>query len=950
MKIKKIIYYIIILIIILVPKTFFAHEAVSGSNAYSGSCFSKFDWCYSAEGIRISLYKYNGSSLTFYKSIDYETTLGSINGQVANASVMAGKVAYQKKKASIKWDKSKLKVSSDEKFTCFFGSPKCKGFKDGAKSEIISYFKLNSKKSSSIIKKVNSIFDSKLSDTDIEKIYITVEPTFLIFSNSYKVSFYGTIYELLNISYTKNGASVYGIDSQLYYGMPRSIVASKPSAKDKNNFVSYDDDALVQVLSKEVISEEKVEWTNKNGFNYDSYRNKNKKIILSNVGYGIGVFWLGEYGESPTCKKKCSGKSGDSLLECAENYCADSKNSTKKEACIESCGYKKPESYKCDSSSKTTASSSTCQATVKKSKTTCSTSGYTKTVCTETTTVKYPSISNLALSKKMSYTLTTSGSKNCTIYFNYNLFKFNYATQTGSSGRTTLLNKLTYATSKSSYEYEWNTNKNNILTDSSMKVGTVDAKLKLSSSKTNTKLSDSSKKSIKLFADGKTTTKEITSSKKYSSTNSSSIVLNDNISFSKYSSSKINTIVNFNKDSSGMKDTNKCSFKLTPDEDRFSCKIEVISGSMQNGKYTGDVKLKYTATYELKKSGTTSFSTTKFPSGSKFNFNGKSISANLNSSNKITNTITVSKSNGNKTVKGSVTVNGVTKSCNEVVVKFVPSPVEDVKCNVKISGEKNSKGEYTSDVDVTYNATYYEKNTKSTVFPSGTNFILDGSKQTMIKYATDWIKTITREAGKSKTIYASVTTPSGKKAKCNETIKFAKDDKVKYSCSFEIINSENNTDSTGAFLNDVNVKFKSNYQIRKSDSSEYLDSEFPKNTKANVSYDSNSKSNSKTQKILTNQTLSGTWYENKFTVNRIAGNIINLSGEIIVNGKSVVACNDSFKFSKNKTCKVKSISIENTDDDKTIITPKISSGNNLVAPNKYEITGSSANMKCDNSG
>ncbi|MDD6878616.1 MAG: hypothetical protein PUD59_00075, partial [bacterium] len=106
----------------------------------------------------------------------------------------------------------------------------------------------------------------------------------------------------------------------------------------------------------------------------------------------------------------------------------------------------------------------------------------------------------------------------------------------------------------------------------------------------------------------------------------------------------------------------------------------------------------------------------------------------------------------------------------------------------------------------------------------------------------------------------------------------------------------------------------------------------------------------KTKRILTNQTLSGTSYEKEFTVNRIAGNIINLSGEIFVNGKSVVTCNDSFEFSKNKTCKVESISIENTDDDKTIIKPKISSGNNLVAPNKYEIIDSSANMKCDNSG
>ena len=261
-NLKWCIYFLIVLMFL--PSSVFAHSAASGNTASYGACNSSYTWCYSNIGLRFSVYTYKNKDLKYLKSVDYGTTYDSVigrsalNGRTAKiATASAGKVAYTSKKKSVSWSSGyyKLSVKSNNYFHCYF-EDECKSFSE-LKKQIVSQFLLNQTDVSKTRKKVNDFFGTSISLDDMYYTYITVEPTIYIYNNS-SASYYGTIYELLHLGDAKSGKSFHGINEILYYSFPRSIIASKPSTTDTNNFVS--NAGLVKVTNGNTISNYSVAW------------------------------------------------------------------------------------------------------------------------------------------------------------------------------------------------------------------------------------------------------------------------------------------------------------------------------------------------------------------------------------------------------------------------------------------------------------------------------------------------------------------------------------------------------------------------------------------------------------------------------------------------------------------------------------------------------------------
>lgn len=585
-KIKLIIIFLTVLL--LLPKNVFAHSAASGNNSSYGKCGK--NWCYSTTGVRFSLYTYKNGSLSYIKSVDYETNHvnADLNKRTAKISVnSAGKVAYTSGKKSVNWSSGyyKLDIKNNKKFSCFMGGKEgggnCKDFDNALKGEIEDTFLLDSSDYAKIRKKVNDFFGSSITLENLKYAYITVEPTLYIY-NKNGVSYYGTAYELLNTSSGKKGDSFKGINEVLYYGFPRTMVASKPTASDTNKFVSKN--GIVNLYSNSKSLKSNVTQSS------NTNRKKNSEIIRSTDGYGIGVFWVGE---GMKCKQTCSGKSGDSLLACAEDYCQDNTSSdSKKKTCITKCGYSEPSNFTCSNADKTNGKTTTtvCDQSVTGSVKDCKINGYAKYVCTETTTItKYPTTQGILKSgtNLANKSFNTTGSRTCTVSLNYQKIKFDYAATRSDKTRNSIKNTAQNfgVNDFKNYSSSWDST---TVKNGNYKI-TITKKDSTSGSDTTT---NKQTQNIDLYANGSKVTLKNNAVVKETKTKiyNSTFTVSGGTALS--SNSKIT--INMQKKSSGLNDTNTCAYSTNTSEN-FDCNI-TIEGEQEGGKYLPGVKVTFNIT------------------------------------------------------------------------------------------------------------------------------------------------------------------------------------------------------------------------------------------------------------------------------------------------------------------------------------------------------------------
>ena len=435
--IKRIKTLIIIFIILFSIPTFVsAHDAAGGNTHNYGSC--TWDWCYSGAGLRFSLYTYKGSGKPiYYGSYDYVVSnYTGINGRTAHIAVnSAGKVAYQVGEYSVNWSSGYYSLSMENGgFSGYIGSG-ASDFTSVLKGQIKTKFGLNNSNpdSETVKNKINNFFHTGLGLSDLPYAYITVEPTIYIYNKS-SASYYGTLYELLNMTSPNTiGATIMnGINQPLYLDFPKSIFADQPTQTDTNRFVGYGSSYLVKIPTLSSLNGKSgVESTVNN-----SYRVQNRNNIINN-GFGIGVFWIGDY-VAATCKSTC----GSNNLKCAEKFCEKDTSYPSKKACILDCNITEPPNLSCGSSTCTSNGASTsCDGSynINSKASSCSADRYIKTECTQ-------KINKLEYSKDLpnvfdpgvggfNYNAYLDVYKECKITFNADAYTFDYASiKRGSRG------------------------------------------------------------------------------------------------------------------------------------------------------------------------------------------------------------------------------------------------------------------------------------------------------------------------------------------------------------------------------------------------------------------------------------------------------------------------------------------------------------------------------------
>lgn len=670
---------IILITLILLPTGVYAHSAADGNTATYGKCDNSYDWCYSGIGIRFSLYTYKNNTLNYLGSVDYDASPSSLslkNRAAKISTAEAGKVAYRENKKRISWSTENYKLEfPNKKFSCFYNCGN-NNFGDDLKPEILEQFGLNESapNEDTVRKKINNFFDTNISKANLQYAYITVEPTMYIYNKSGD-AYFGTIYELLNLSDTTKGKSFFGLNELLYATFPNSIVASNASAKDTNNFVGSKINSLVKLVGSSFLSVNKIH----NSSNY--YRKTNRDKIVGKQGYGIGVFWVGEK-FNPKCKSICSDKTGNNLLICAEDFCSDTKKYTtraKKEECINSCGYKKPADTSCGNGyPKTTpAPAANCSGDVTASYETCGSNTYFKRICKETTTVTFSDLTGknglyVGDEKTFSYSIPTLGTKLCTREFNKDLFQYDYAIRVTDLGRQTLLDSVTsdpFFKTKDTNKFPYNAEKTawNIKQIKNDKTKSKGETLTWKSISNRNSIQNPKTDNVLLIKNGKKTEKTYYVKKQYESINTGDLSISS-IHFNTNKAATYNSEVKIQRTTSGLNSTSICDYTVK----RYDQPSEEISCSAEK---LHDGKIEYTIEYKFAKDKTSGFKVIDLAS-STYNVYyrlGDQGDYSPLRSNVITDTVQT---------LNLRTENGTTTSCS------IPTVVETCNINVRQDKEK----------------------------------------------------------------------------------------------------------------------------------------------------------------------------------------------------------------------------------------------------------------------
>ena len=527
MKKKIIFLFTMIIVILMAPSIVIANNTSGGSSVPSaGWCsesVSGCSWNYPGSeqsfAVRLSLYHYDGKNLKYYGSVNYcangENT-SCLTYEAYQTSDKAGKIAYQKLNKNASWNTfGKISKSTSIAFPRLMTEGGGNGNWDAIEAKVKEAFSLNNYSGSKILNDIKREFENgkDLTQSDIGNLYITIEPALLF--KSPQGYYYGTAYEIAYWLNQSGNGRAGSVTDYLYKYLPSSIVAKRQNGEDRYSFVGN----LVQITGDSLSINRSV-W----GDDRTLERQLNTQDILSQKGFGINVFWLGNYapttsctvseatnkrtytlkvnngsGDSvyydinsnvsslknnvkndtyyasykdqniigkvynssgnevatctkersiPTCSQTCSGKSGDDLLGCAEDYCQNmSDNSSEKRTCITTCGYSDPGFSTCSNTDTSNGKNTVCDEDTTASKTTCTVANktnYYKTVCTETTTIEYGNSLPVTLlpGTGFTYTPVVKGNKICTMTFEANKWKFDYAASYTASERSTLVNKL----------------------------------------------------------------------------------------------------------------------------------------------------------------------------------------------------------------------------------------------------------------------------------------------------------------------------------------------------------------------------------------------------------------------------------------------------------------------------------------------------------------------------
>jgi len=560
-------------------------EATGGEPGKVGQTCPDCSWSYNTIGVRFSLYKYDGKDLTYYGSADYCVENCNKDGYSYGKPFQAkkaGKVAYQNKSAynvNARWIKDNVNFISQDTFDLDAKkSLMGKGFVDsGLNDKIRDFLKLDSGSNSEILTQIEQLLSKKniVTSSELNSLYITVEPTLGIKNSNNNNRYYGTAYELN--SYFSDGANLNEINDQVYVSIGKIIMASNISGSDNRHFVGDGDDDLIKVVDPALG----------NPWNGETTRKNNASEITSNSGYGIAVYWLGDYADPtpsctisesnngttytlqvsnpggdtiyydisnktsnlrhdvqntsysagfkdttivgkiynsngnevatcsasrsvPTCEQTCTGKTGDNLLGCAENYCqVMTDNSSDKKSCIKSCGYQPPgggdseEFTNCGTYSNLDGDDTECDQSTTSDKKTCTkatTNNYFKTVCTDESTISYGSSLPVMINPGLgfTYTPTVSGSKVCQMTFESEKWKFDYAGSYTQDERDKLIGILNRYNNVSDNSM-WAKDENNLYNYKSN-----DANIEIQITKDNNPSAASKYETKKLIADNTT--------------------------------------------------------------------------------------------------------------------------------------------------------------------------------------------------------------------------------------------------------------------------------------------------------------------------------------------------------------------------------------------------------------------------------------------------------------
>ncbi len=345
MKKKKLILTICLTVIVILSSLTLVYATNDGNSGggqgatyhnCTGECNYIIRW--SSFDIRLSLYKYDGKNLLYYGSVDYCTgdsrsgnqKPGCFNGEKAIQSTnRGGKVNYitnlgyyydaNRHNSRIPWNKNETTIvqNMNHKFADFSSSS---GSWQALENDIKKYFfdidgeifdgvhtidyALNK------LKQEFGVGANLLSKSDLAQVYLTVEPVTRVRAGS--DYYYGTAYELANYfeADEENNYAPFvlhpagdpgnGIDRVIYRTLARSIMANYILGSDKYGFVGTSSNSLVKLVDP-----------NKNDLedslsNSASKKQANVKRIKSNEGWGINVFWLGNYISTDNIEPSCT--------------------------------------------------------------------------------------------------------------------------------------------------------------------------------------------------------------------------------------------------------------------------------------------------------------------------------------------------------------------------------------------------------------------------------------------------------------------------------------------------------------------------------------------------------------------------------------------------------------------------------------------------------------------
>ena len=482
---KKIVF---IFILFFIPSVVFAVSigyTPGTESGDSGDCKSGFLWCYhdkSHIGFRLTLYQYDGTDfMKLGNSIDYQPLLSNLkNGSAIIPTNSNGKVYYTTTNTTPIWP-SASNPSTRATSLNFIQSSLVPTFynKELVDAELVFYsfvttqFSLLSGNASTIRSKIKNVFGSSIpDDLNLRNIYITVEPTILFYNRTSggRVSYYGTAYEVTYLrgvtdrrgicGSTSSGKSrdhcdFYGMVGEIFYNLPRTLMARTIVGTDPNGFVGSRDSNLVKKLGLLGDFDRDHSFINDNSpiminVGDDGYtkRTENQNRIQSNEGFGIKVYWIGAY--APSCSDSCSRTRANTQdrLKCAEAWCASNDNSNKK-SCIDSCGYTEPTTVcpgvTCENATTTTTCADSRSATSE----TCDTYGrYIMFECKGDGNTEEVTFSNDLPTTLLSglggfnYSVSKTTNKNCKITFNTNLAEYDYAILNNDTQRNTFKNNL----------------------------------------------------------------------------------------------------------------------------------------------------------------------------------------------------------------------------------------------------------------------------------------------------------------------------------------------------------------------------------------------------------------------------------------------------------------------------------------------------------------------------